>query len=227
MTAVTVVHCGLSEKGKMGTLWAPVGAEKENLCETSFWVERKQPMQMFQIGDLTFYNWKKGRSWIGGNERWEVNKFYFEKYQIFTILVKEWDLTFFNALVKVEAVEGSSWLAHRGTGTRVALNVTANSQWKEVKHCDATMTRTTTMTMMTMAAMMVKDWPSLTSKGEGWEEIRVAAALLWPSTLKTLLRLLSILSQRRLIEYNKDIPTKICQHQIVLSLWSCNWLSFY
>ena len=66
-------------------------------------------------------------------------------------------MTFFNALVKVEAVEGSSWLAHRGTGTRVALNVTANSQWKEVKHCDATMTRTTTMTMMTMAAMMVKD----------------------------------------------------------------------
>ena len=27
---------------------------------------------MFQIGDLTFYNWKKGRSWISGNERWEV-----------------------------------------------------------------------------------------------------------------------------------------------------------
>ena len=27
---------------------------------------------MFQIGDLTFYNWKKGRSWIGGNDRWEV-----------------------------------------------------------------------------------------------------------------------------------------------------------
>ena len=38
-------------------------------------------MQMFQIGDLTFYNWKKGRSWIGGNERWEVNTFYLEKYQ--------------------------------------------------------------------------------------------------------------------------------------------------
>ena len=36
---------------------------------------------MFQIGDLTFYNWKKGRSWIGGNERWEVNTFYLEKYQ--------------------------------------------------------------------------------------------------------------------------------------------------
>ena len=38
--------------------------------------------------------------------------------------------------VQVEALEGSSWLAHRGTGTRVALNVTANSQWKEV-HQDA------------------------------------------------------------------------------------------
>ena len=36
----------------------------------------------------------------------------------------------------MEALEGSSWLAHRGTGTRVALNVTANSQWKEV-HQDA------------------------------------------------------------------------------------------
>ena len=32
----------------------------------------------------------------------------------------------------MEAVEGSSWLSHRGTGTRVALNVTSNSQWKEV-----------------------------------------------------------------------------------------------
>ena len=27
---------------------------------------------LLQIGDLTFHNWKKGRSWIGGNERWEV-----------------------------------------------------------------------------------------------------------------------------------------------------------
>ena len=37
---------------------------------------------------------------------------------------------------QVEAVEGSSWLSHRGTGTRVALNVTANSQWKEVNNDD-------------------------------------------------------------------------------------------
>ena len=80
-------------------------------------------MQMFQIGDLTFYNWKKGRSWIGGNERWEVKKKYYFK-----------NIRFSPTLVKVEAVEGSSWLAHRGTGTRVALNVTANSQWKEVNH---------------------------------------------------------------------------------------------
>ena len=34
--------------------------------------------------------------------------------------------------LQVEALRGRSWLTHRPTGTRVPLNVTANSQWTEV-----------------------------------------------------------------------------------------------